>query len=79
MEEGVYGELPVGRPARVLVIGAGGFTFGRGRPEEAAEVVYVDIDDRLRTVADEFLAPGRRSGRYEAVDGRAFLLEDVTK
>ena len=79
MEEGVYGELPVGRPARILVIGAGGFTFGRGRPEEAVEVVYVDIDHRLRTVADEFLAPGRRSGRYEAVDGRAFLLEDVTK
>ena len=75
IEDRVYGAAPLqGRPARVLVIGAGGFTFGRGRPEDAAEIVFVDVDPRLAPVADAFLAPGRRRGRYAAMDGRAYLL-----
>ena len=56
------------------MIGAGGFTFGRGRSENAAEIVYVDVDERLAEVADAFLAPRSRSGRYEPMDGRAVLL-----
>ena len=74
IEDRVYGNLPEGRPARVLVIGAGGFTFGRGRPEGAVEIVFVDMDARLAPVADAFLAPATRRGRYAAMDGRAFLL-----
>ena len=74
LEDRVYAAVPEGRPARVLVIGAGGFTFGRGRPEEAAEIVFVDVDARLAPVADAFLAPARRRGRYAAMDGRAYLL-----
>ena len=75
IEDRVYATAgPGGRPLRVLVIGAGGFTFGRGRPENAAEVVYVDVDDRLDEVAEAFLAPLLRSGEYEPVDGRAYLL-----
>ena len=74
IEDAVYGSLPAGRPARVLVVGAGGFTFGRGRPEELAEIVYVDVDDRLGEVAGAFLGARPRSGRYVAMDGRAYLL-----
>ena len=74
IEDQVYGGAPEGSPVRVLVIGAGGFTFGRGRPEGAAGIVFVDVDPRLAPVADAFLAPFRRRGRYEAMDGRAYLL-----
>ena len=74
IEERVYGDLPRGRRGRVLVIGAGGFTFGRGRPEGAAEIVYVDVDARLGEVAGVFLGAPPRSGSYVAMDGRAYLL-----
>ena len=74
IEDRVYGSAAAGRPARVLVIGAGGFTFGRGRPPSAVEVVYVDIDPRLPEVAAAFLPPPPRSGSYVPMDGRAYLL-----
>ena len=74
IEDRVYASAPAGSPARVLVVGAGGFTFGRGRPGDAAEIVFVDVDPRLAGVADVFLAPFRRRGRYAAMDGRAYLL-----
>ena len=76
IEDAVYGNLPQGRPARVLVVGAGGFTFGRGRPQDGAEIVYVDVDARLGEVADAFLGAPRRSATYVAVDGRAYLLRN---
>ena len=76
IEDAVYADAAAGRPARVLVIGAGGFTFGRGRRENAAEVVYVDVDPRLDEVADAFLASLPRSGAYAAMDGRAYLLRN---
>ncbi|MXY17837.1 MAG: hypothetical protein F4Y57_12805 [Acidobacteria bacterium] len=79
LEDGVYGNVPEGRPARVLVVGAGGFTFGRGRPAELARIVYVDVDDRLGEAADAFLGTARRSGTYVAVDGRAYLLRSEAK
>ncbi|MDE0658712.1 MAG: fused MFS/spermidine synthase [Gammaproteobacteria bacterium] len=72
IEERVYEEAS-DRPARVLVIGAGGFTFGRGRPRHRAEIVYADVDDRLVEVADAFLGAPAPSG-YAAMDGRAYLL-----
>ena len=74
IEDRVYAAAPEGRPVRVLVVGAGGFTFGRGRPGDAAEIVFVDVDPRLAKVADAFLAPLPRRGRYAAMDGRAYLL-----
>ena len=56
--------------------GAGGFTFGRGRPASAADIVYVDVDDRLGEVAGAFLGAPPWSGAYVAMDGRAYLLRD---
>ena len=74
IEDRVYERVPGGRRLRVLVLGAGGFTFGRGRPETAADIVYVDVDDRLGEVAGAFLGAPPRSGTYAALDGRAYLL-----
>ena len=74
IEDRVYERARRHRPLRVLVVGAGGFTFGRGRPDDLAEIVYVDVDDRLVEAADAFLAPLARSGTYVAMDGRAYLL-----
>ena len=71
IEDDVYGKLAAGRQGRVLVIGAGGFTFGRGRAQGLAEVVYADVDGRLGEVADAGLA---RSGSYVPMDGRAYVL-----
>ena len=76
IEDAVFGSLPEGRRARVLVVGAGGFTFGRGRPEDAAEIVYVDVDGRLGEAARAFLGAPPRSGSYVAMDGRAYLLRN---
>ena len=76
IEDRVYAATSEGRPARVLVIGAGGFTFGRGRPQHAARIVFVDVDPRLGAVADAFLAPAPRRGHYAAMDGRAYLLRN---
>ena len=75
IEDAVYADAG-GLPARVLVIGAGGFTFGRGRPEDAAEIVYVDVDVRLDEVARAFLRSLPPGGAYVAMDGRAYLLRD---
>ncbi len=74
IEDAVYANAAAGRPARVLVIGAGGFTFGRGRPENAAEIVYSDVDARLDEVARAFLGSPPRGGAYAAMEGRAYLL-----
>ena len=74
IEDAVYGRIRDRPAARVLVIGAGGFTFGRGRAADAAEIVYVDVDDRLDEVAGVFLGGPSRSGSYVAMDGRAYLL-----
>ena len=74
IEDRVYERVPGDRRLRVLVLGAGGFTFGRGRPETAADIVYVDVDDRLGEVAGAFLGAPPRSGTYAAVDGRAYLV-----
>ena len=74
IEDRVYERASGDRRLRVLVVGAGGFTFGRGRPETAADIVYVDVDDRLGEAAGAFLGALPRSGTYAAVDGRAYLL-----
>ncbi len=73
IEDQVYGSPPQGRPARVLVVGAGGFTFGRGRAANAAEIVYVDVDPRLGEAAEAFLGAAPRAAGYVPMDGRAYL------
>ena len=73
IEDRIYERARREGPLRVLVVGAGGFTFGRGRPAGAAEVVYVDVDGRLGEVAAAFLGQPP-SGSYVAMDGRAYLL-----
>ena len=77
IEDRVYGVPPPNRPARVLVVGAGGFTFGRGRPAERARLVYVDVDPRLSEAAAQ-LGTVPAGGSYVAMDGRAYLLRHAS-
>ncbi len=74
IEDRVFGKEPGPLPVRVLVIGAGGFSFGRGRAAGMAELVFVDVDARLGEIADRFLAPIVHGGAFVAMDGRAYLL-----
>lgn len=74
IEEAVYGRLGR-RGGRVLVVGAGGFTFGRGREAAGIRVVFVDVDPALGEVAARFLE-GERPGVYVPLDGRRYLVEN---
>ena len=74
IEDRVYERARRHGPLRVLVVGAGGFTFGRGRRADLAEIVYADVDGRLGEAARAFLGAPPRSGAYVAEDGRAYLL-----
>ena len=79
IEEAVFARAEAEGKLQVLVIGAGGFTFGRGRARGAAEIVFVDVDDRLDEVAQAFLRNEPGAGRFEAADGRAFLLREAAE
>ncbi len=57
----------------VLVLGAGGFSLGQGRTRKNT-MKFVDVDEHLAGLADEFLGPGQRSGEFVASDARAYLL-----
>ena len=75
VEDEVYRAARDGRTLRVLVVGAGGFTFGRGRAGDV-ETRFVDVDPALGIVGEEFLAPAERAGTFVVADGRAYLLGD---
>jgi len=60
-------------PSELLVLGAGGFTLGQGR-EYSGVTTFVDVDEQLADIADEFLSPRRRDGVFVADDARSFLL-----
>ena len=70
IEDRVYAKPPAGRPAWVLVIGAGGFTFGRGRPRHAAEIVFVDVDARLAPGGGRHVPCAHPPARALRGDGR---------
>ena len=57
-------------PAQVLVLGAGGFTLGQGRAYQGS-LTFVDVDEHLEDIADEFLMPGKRYGKFIVEDARA--------
>jgi len=59
--------------ASVLVLGAGGFTLGQGR-NHASNITFVDVDEHLAGIADQFLGKGVREGQFIAKDARAHLL-----
>ena len=60
------------RPLQVLVLGAGGFTLGRGRTLNA-DWRFVDVDAHLPVIADQFLEVSVEPGVFESADARAWL------
>lgn len=57
--------------ARVLVIGAGGFTLSADGPE--MKYTYVDIDPAILHLAEEYLLKRKITGDFVVDDGRHFL------
>lgn len=73
MERWIYGVNGIEAP--VLVLGAGGFTFGRGQ-SGAESPVFVDIDPALPDIAREHFLNGSIRGEAVVDDARRFLVHD---
>lgn len=61
-------------PSNVLVLGAGGFTFGRGRDLSNTTITFVDVDSALNNIGAEFLGIESPDFNLVVSDARAFLL-----
>lgn len=63
-------------PARnVLVLGAGGFTFGDGRDfAELANITFVDVDPALEGLSQKIHGNQPVPGKFVLADARAFLI-----
>lgn len=61
----------------ILVLGAGGFTLGRGRFEEGYALTFVDVDDALLPVANQFLGDAVDESQFVVADARAHLLHTM--
>lgn len=57
----------------VLVLGAGGFTL-TAAGSNGAEVTYVDVDSKMKTVAEEHFLKEQVTGDFVVEDARNFLL-----
>lgn len=58
---------------RVLVLGAGGFSL-TAAGSNGAEVTYVDVDARMKDVAEEKFLKQEVNGQFVIEDARSFLL-----
>ena len=61
------------QPKDVLIIGAGGFTFGHN--DEKNNFVYIDIDNDLKKVSEQYLLkePLKANKSFYALPARAYL------
>lgn len=66
-------------PKEILVIGTGGFTFGKG--DIVNHYTYLDIDPVLKDIAEKYilLQPLEENKKFIATEARAFLASDKTK
>ena len=66
-------------PRKILVIGAGGFTVGLD--DKINDYIYIDIDDSMQNVAEEYLLQEKLgpNKRFIAKPARAFLRSDSQK
>jgi len=59
--------------AKILVIGAGGFTLNADKKLKG-EILYVDIDNKIRDVAEKYFLKEPINGKFNGgVDARVFL------
>ncbi|MCP4934100.1 MAG: hypothetical protein GY927_07800 [bacterium] len=61
-------------PKSVLVLGAGGFTFGRGRDLSETTIKFVDVDSALNSIGADFLGIDAPDFDLTVSDARAYLL-----
>jgi predicted membrane-bound spermidine synthase len=66
-------QAAVGNPKKILVIGAGGFTIGLA--DKFNHYTFVDIDPKLKNIAEKYLIqePLSRNKKFVAESARAFL------
>ncbi|MEI6730837.1 MAG: hypothetical protein WCL30_06210, partial [Pseudomonadota bacterium] len=62
-----------GKPIDILVLGAGGFTFGWD--DQKNNYTFVDIEEQLKPIAEKYLLPGAIAKNKKAIttSARAFL------
>lgn len=63
----------------ILVIGGGGFVAGYGIEDTGARFDYLDIDPKMKEIAEKNFLDDPVNGNYFAVDGRSFLLKNKKK
>ncbi len=61
-------------PSEVLVLGAGGFTLSADQTLDLHSFTYVDIDRKLKGIAEDKLLRQAIKGQYVTDDARGFLL-----
>lgn len=61
-------------PSEVLVLGAGGFTLSTDEELHKHKFTYVDIDEKLLSVAENYFLGHRIYGETVSEDARAYLL-----
>ncbi len=74
-EERAFSGRSALNPKNVLVLGAGGFTFGRGRKIPNTSIKFVDVDPALNEVGSQFLGIDSPDFDLTVSDARAFLIE----
>ena len=63
---------------KILVLGAGGFTLSL-RDKTKNHYTYVDIDPKIKEVAEKYFIKGKINGDFIADDARQFLLNSKNK
>lgn len=64
--------------SRILVLGAGGFTLTADQEKDlSSQVTYVDIDPRIKSIAEKSFLQDKINGKFVAAAARRFLLESA--
>jgi len=60
------------KDAKILVIGAGGFTLNADKKLKG-KILYVDIDNKIKDIAEKYFLKEPINGKFEGIDARVFL------
>lgn len=71
MKKGIFSEDMSGKD--ILVLGAGGFTFSAAGDHDA-NIVFVDIDEKIKEVAEKSFLENEINGEFISHDARYYLL-----
>lgn len=71
MKEGIFADDMAGKD--ILVLGAGGFTLS-AEDTHSANFTYLDVDPKIKSIAEKFFLDEPIKGEFIAQDARSFLL-----